>query len=91
MANAPEINPGYNMFKQNLNPVRLVCPYCRMVTVTRVQTRPGTVQWLLCLGFCLFGLWFCCCIPFCIDTLQDGTHSCANCGQVLGRIGQWEQ
>ena len=80
-----------NFFKGNIRPVRVTCPHCRQNTLTVVHTKLGSAQWLGCLVLCLLGMWCCCCIPMCIDSWQDGTHSCGHCGYLLGRIGYFEQ
>ena len=81
---APKCNPA--MFLGVTVSVFCECSSCNQPTHTRVETRPSTIQWLLCFGMALFGFWLCCCIPFCIDSLQSGNHYCSNCGSCIGVI-----
>lgn len=62
------------------------CSRCRTQGVTNVKYVPGMCTWLSCAGICLIGCYLgCCFIPFCIDSLQDCTHHCTSCGELLGR------
>ena len=67
------------------SPVSMVCPYCTATIVTSVTYEPGTLTWLACGGLILVGCWVgCCLIPFCVDAMQDATHTCPNCRRQLG-------
>ncbi|KAM3916683.1 lipopolysaccharide-induced tumor necrosis factor-alpha factor isoform 1-T2 [Leptodactylus fuscus] len=66
-------------------PIQLCCPNCSRLTTTRLVHTSGALAWLSCGGLCLLGCGFgCCLIPFCIDSLKDVDHYCANCHALLG-------
>jgi hypothetical protein len=48
-------------------PIQCTCPQCRRQIVTRVERKVGLLAWLIFGGLFVFGLWLCCCIPFCVD------------------------
>ncbi|XP_013397753.1 cell death-inducing p53-target protein 1 homolog isoform X1 [Lingula anatina] len=61
------------------------CPYCQAHITTSVNYHSGGLTWLIAGLICIFGCWLgCCLIPFCIDDMQDATHSCPNCNRTLG-------
>ena len=58
------------------HPVRVTCPYCHKEGESKVTSKIGVIQWIVCLILCLVGCWCYCCIPFCIKDLRDATHTC---------------
>ena len=90
MPEAPMPNP--TMFRQNIDSVYCKCTNCHQSVHTKVITVTGAAQWIACIVIILLGFWMCCLcfIPFCIDSLRDGTHICPNCGFTIGRIGMFE-
>ena len=52
------VSPG--LFYQNPHPVAVRCPSCQRNIVTVVTKTTSMIQWLICLGLCLFGFWLCC-------------------------------
>uniref|UniRef100_A0A7S3NAI6 LITAF domain-containing protein n=1 Tax=Euplotes harpa TaxID=151035 RepID=A0A7S3NAI6_9SPIT len=71
-------------FTLQAHPVMVNCPHCNKQGMTKVQSRIGMMQWIICLVLCLMGFWCCCCIPFYISDLRDATHACSQCNTVLG-------
>jgi len=70
-------------------PVSCVCPNCRSQVVTSVSTAPGAMAWIsgLILAIVFLPL---ACVPCCIESCQDVTHSCPACGTVIRRRGAGE-
>jgi len=66
-------------------PLQIVCPHCQASITTKTVSEPSALAWILGGVLCLTGLWVCACIPCCIDSLQQVTHSCPNCKNFLGR------
>ena len=83
---APKATPA--MFRGVTASVFCECPSCGQSTHTRVETENSPMQWILCIIMFVVGLWCCCCIPFCIDSLKGGNHYCTNCGSSIGIIHQ---
>ena len=83
---APRANPA--MFRGVTQSVFCECPSCFQPTHTRVEVENSPMQWILCLVMCIFGLWCCCFIPFCVDSLKAGNHYCTNCASSIGNIQQ---
>ncbi|XP_072607396.1 lITAF domain-containing protein [Vulpes vulpes] len=67
-------------------PIQSVCPYCGNYIITVTNPVPGTLTWLLCTGFFVFGCFLgCCLLPFCVDSLMDVKHTCPVCQHELFR------
>ena len=66
-------------------PAMCVCPNCRQTVSTNVSTEPGAQTWF-CFCSLLLLFWPAACLPFCIPSCQDVTHSCPACGVVITRI-----
>jgi len=63
----------------------IICPSCHAQIFTRVDYVSGTAAWVICLVIALFGgIFGCCLIPFCIDSLKDAYHHCPNCNVQVG-------
>ena len=84
---APKSNPS--MFRGVTQSVFCECPSCSQATYTRVEVENSPMQWILCIIMFIFGLWCCCCIPFCVDSLKGGNHYCTNCGSSISIIKKW--
>jgi len=65
--------------------VQMVCPHCQASITTKTVSEPSALAWIIGGVLCLVSLWPCACIPCCIDSLQQVTHSCPNCKNFLGR------
>merc|ERR1712154_728777 len=64
---------------------QMQCPYCQSIIRTSIESEASGTAWVLGAVLCILGLWCCACIPCCMDSLQDVTHRCPNCNNVLGR------
>ena len=51
-------------------PVKMTCPHCQASITTKTEEEASAMAWILCGALCLFGLWPCSCVPFCVDSLQ---------------------
>ncbi|XP_072043632.1 lipopolysaccharide-induced tumor necrosis factor-alpha factor homolog [Amphiura filiformis] len=60
------------------------CPNCHNTVTTVVTREMGLMVWLIAGVLCLFGIWPCCLIPFCITDLYDARHTCPVCNYHLG-------
>jgi len=65
--------------------VQMVCPHCQASITTHTVSEPSALAWILGGLICFVGFWPCACIPCCVDSLQQVTHSCPNCKNFLGR------
>ena len=66
-------------------PAECVCPRCRLNIVTRIEYKPGSLTWILCVLLVLVGCWLgCCLIPFCIDDVGNVEHYCPHCAALVG-------
>ncbi|CAI2379906.1 unnamed protein product [Moneuplotes crassus] len=81
---APRATPA--MFRGVVTSVFCECPSCGQATHTRVEQENSAMQWILCLIMFIVGLWCCCFIPFCVDSMKAGNHYCSNCGSSIGLI-----
>jgi len=66
-------------------PVTMNCPHCQAHVTTKTQSEPSAVAWIVGGLLCFIGLWPCACIPCCVDSMQQVTHSCPSCNNFLGR------
>jgi len=66
-------------------PVTMTCPHCQASVTTHTVSEPSALAWIVGGVLCLVGLWPCSCIPCCIDSMQQVTHSCPSCKNFLGR------
>ncbi|CAF1432016.1 unnamed protein product [Didymodactylos carnosus] len=66
-------------------PAAITCPACRTQVVTNVDYVSGTAAWLICVLIAVFGGVFgCCLIPFCVDSMKDAVHYCPACKAQIG-------
>jgi len=66
-------------------PFTMNCPHCQAHITTKTQSEPSVVAWIVGGLLCVFGCWPCACIPCCVDSMQQVTHSCPSCQNFLGR------
>jgi len=66
-------------------PVGMTCPHCQASITTHTVSEPSAMAWIVGGVLCLVGLWPCACVPCCIDSMQQVTHSCPSCKNFLGR------
>jgi len=66
------------------NPTMVTCPSCHGTVVTRMEFEASTKTHLFAGILCLLGCWCCCCIPYCVDSCQNGNHYCPSCGAYIG-------
>src|SRR5438874_136160 len=77
---------GSRVVKTDSNiPIRIKCYSCQFDDMTRVQNEPGTLAWGSCVLCALFGCWLCCCLPLCMEPLQDSNHYCRKCNTLVAR------
>ena len=80
MNNSPGPHPQPMMPMQMNGPMN--CAACCTATPTITRLKPGKVTYICCLALLFIG---CCCIPFCVDSLQDTEMVCGSCGQLKMR------
>merc|ERR1712133_322418 len=56
--------------------VTMVCPHCQNNITTRTSSEPSALAWIIGGVLCFVGAWPCACIPCCIDSLNQVTHTC---------------
>jgi len=66
-------------------PVTMNCPHCQAHVTTKTQSEPSAMAWIVGGLLCFIGFWPCACIPCCVDSMQQVTHSCPSCNNFLGR------
>ena len=66
------------------NPQAHHCAFCNDNIVTNTKIEMGTGSWIA-VGALLFLTGICCCLPCCIDSCQDVTHSCPKCNRIMGK------
>jgi len=75
----------HNVAYFGTGPQTITCPNCRQMVLTRVDYQNGAAVWIICLIICLFGgIFGCCLIPFCVDSLKDVIHYCPACNSQIG-------
>ncbi|XP_016927910.3 lipopolysaccharide-induced tumor necrosis factor-alpha factor homolog [Drosophila suzukii] len=65
-------------------PMDVQCPHCHNYTRTRVSYRPNSRTHLIALILCLFQLYCCVCLPYCISSCMNTNHYCGMCDRYLG-------
>ena len=58
---------------------------CLTLSICSTRSESSALSWIICGALCVFGIWPCCLIPFCIDSMQAVTHTCPSCKMTLGR------
>jgi len=66
-------------------PLTMTCPHCQAHITTKTQSEPSVVAWIVGGLLCIVGCWPFACIPCCVDSMQQVTHSCPSCNNFLGR------
>lgn len=64
-------------------PVKIKCPKCHKVGVTRIQSELGTASWVWCVLLAPFACAGLTCL--CIESCRDKVHFCLRCGHVVGK------
>eukprot|EP00727_Mastigamoeba_balamuthi_P001248 m51a1_g1112 putative lipopolysaccharide-induced tumor necrosis factor-alpha factor homolog (481) ;mRNA; r:146997-149170 len=54
---------------------RITCQFCGQVVTTETRFENGSFMWVAAGGLFFVGLWPCCLIPFCVDSVKDVRHS----------------
>eukprot|EP00092_Neocalanus_flemingeri_P002539 GFUD01002717.1.p1 GENE.GFUD01002717.1~~GFUD01002717.1.p1 ORF type:complete len:169 (+),score=34.02 GFUD01002717.1:153-659(+) len=67
------------------NAVTMMCPHCQRNITTKTDSEPSALAWIIGGMLCFVGLCCCACVPCCIDSLNQVTHSCPSCNNTLGR------
>ena len=62
-------------------PVTMMCPNCQKTITTKTFSEHGALTWISAGVLCFV---MCCCIPFCVDSCDDVTHTCPSCNITLG-------
>ncbi|XP_017077509.1 lipopolysaccharide-induced tumor necrosis factor-alpha factor homolog [Drosophila eugracilis] len=65
-------------------PMDVQCPHCHNYARTRVSYRPNSRTHLIALILCLFQLYCCVCLPYCISSCMNTNHYCGMCDRYLG-------
>ncbi|CAB3381483.1 Hypothetical predicted protein [Cloeon dipterum] len=68
----------------NRTPIRVTCPNCMENVVTVTEEKPRLLAHIICGALVVFGCWFCCCLPYCFDSLRKVEHTCPNCDALVG-------
>ena len=63
----------------------ITCHHCGHSGPTLVIETYSSMTWILFWVMCIFGFWLCCCIPMCISSLNNQTHSCGHCHKIVGQ------
>ncbi|KAM8711254.1 hypothetical protein ACLKA7_000401 [Drosophila subpalustris] len=66
------------------DPQDIQCPYCHNYARTRVMYKPNSRTHLIALLLCLFQLYCCVCLPYCISSCMNTNHYCGMCDRYLG-------
>lgn len=74
------------IFGQQMGPLptRLTCRSCNEQITTRIEQKASMRTHMMALLLCVFGLWPCVCIPYCMDSCMNVDHYCTNCGAYIG-------
>ncbi|KAH8390084.1 hypothetical protein KR200_006776 [Drosophila serrata] len=65
-------------------PMDIQCPYCHNHVRTRISYKPNSRTHLIALLLCLFQLYCCVCLPYCISSCMNTNHYCGMCDHYLG-------
>lgn len=80
----PDGRPIHQTVEWKRHSQEVLCPHCNAYMKTETHKSVGATNWLACVGIALIGFWCgCCLIPFCIDSMDDYTHKCKQCGKTL--------
>ncbi|KAM7342158.1 lipopolysaccharide-induced tumor necrosis factor-alpha factor homolog [Cochliomyia hominivorax] len=66
------------------HPIDVQCPYCHNYCRTRLRYKPTSRTHLIALLLCLFQLYCCICLPYCIRSCMNTNHYCGMCDKYLG-------
>lgn len=70
-------------------PMVVVCPFCRHVTETTIETERSSFAHASAITMFLSGCWPCCVLPYCMESCKNTRHFCPICQQLLGVYRQW--
>ncbi|EDV37036.1 uncharacterized protein Dana_GF11636 [Drosophila ananassae] len=65
-------------------PMDVQCPHCHNYARTRISYKPNSRTHLIALILCLFQLYCCVCLPYCISSCMNANHYCGMCDRYLG-------
>ncbi|CAL7933563.1 unnamed protein product [Xylocopa violacea] len=81
----PQPNVVYVVPQFSSQSQRMTCPHCHTDINTRVENTANTRTHLFALLLCVFGLWCCAPIPYCVDNCMSQKHYCPSCNIYLGQ------
>jgi len=65
--------------------IQCICQYCNNIQHTYIRKSYSLCAHVSCLGLCMVGCFFgCCLIPYCFDDLKITKHYCNRCNRLLG-------
>ena len=64
-------------------PIKVRCPKCRGVSLTRMSNEMGTAAWVWCVLLAPFACAGIACL--CFESCRDKIHFCTRCGEVVGK------
>ncbi len=82
----PMIYPHSSIVNFGNIPIYCLCEFCNSRQYTYIKEEYDWKAHLSCLGLCLIGCDFgCCLIPYCFDDFKIRKHYCCHCHKYLGK------